>query len=291
MLTSDELPENPDEPWVGVGFHDSVGEALDHALVVLAMGGACRVVDAGDGRYLLEVEPHAEAKAHEELEAYRREALEARNKPAAFTEWKVYPAGGWLTALWMIALIAVFFWQSEDPAISDKGASSSIGLIEQGEWWRPFTALFLHADVPHLMGNLAGGAVFGTLVAKFLGPVRAWSLILVCGALGNALTSFITYPERFLSLGASTAVFAALGILSGTGMVETLVERSRLPWLRVFAPFLGGLVLLGWLGGATDGNTDVLGHVMGFASGVCGGAMAGWMLSRSTCSHRIHLAR
>jgi membrane associated rhomboid family serine protease len=156
----------------------------------------------------------------------------------------------------------------------DIAASSSKGLLERHEWWRPFTALFLHADVPHLLGNLLSGMFFGTMVARTIGPWRGWALILACGTAGNLITSLITWPESFVSIGASTAVFGALGILSGSGFIAMLRQRARLPWARIAAPVLAGVVLLGWLGGGREGgNTDVLGHVFGFASGLAAGVM------------------
>ena len=128
--------------------------------------------------------------------------------------------------------------------------------------------------MPHLIGNLLSGLFFGTLVARSVGPWRGWALILACGTIGNLLTSLLTWPESFVSIGASTAVFGALGILSGIGFVAMLRQRARLPWARIAAPVLAGIVLLGWLGGGSEtGNTDVLGHVFGFASGLAAGIL------------------
>ena len=108
-----------------------------------------------------------------------------------------------------------------------------------------------------------------------MGVLLGWSLIIACGTLGNVITSLITYPDSFVSLGASTAVFAALGILSGHGVAETLRENEPLPWLRIFAPVLAGVIMLGWLGGGHDPNTDVLGHVFGFGTGLVAGSLVG----------------
>jgi membrane associated rhomboid family serine protease len=175
--------------------------------------------------------------------------------------------------VWAAVLLLVFRQQSQVPSLADRYASSSIGLIADGEWWRPFTALFLHGDGGHIFGNLASGAVFGMLVSKSIGPWKGWALILLAGTVGNAITSAVTYPEPFRSLGASTAVFGALGILSGIGLVENFREELRMPWMRVLAPLLAGLVLLGWLGGAEPGaGVDVFGHVFGFSAGVLLGA-------------------
>ena len=274
---TEQLTET-EEDWVQVGHYPTLQDAYDHGLVILAMGEACRVEEtAVPGEFDLQAEALPAAKISDELEAYGQEIALPVARPAAASEWARHSSGSGFCAVWVIALVAVFYWQGQDPRLVERAASSSVGLIARGEWWRPFTALFLHADLGHLVGNLASGIVFATLVAKMIGPLLGWALILGSGMLGNIITSRLTYPQPFISLGASTAVFAALGILSGLGVAETLRDHARLPWLRISAPFLAGLVLLGWLGGGggPGTNTDVLGHVFGFSSGLVAGVAAG----------------
>ena len=239
------------------------------------MGEAIRV-DHGDvpGEFELRVEPAAAPRVTEELREYAAESeVKPPQPPLVSQSWSHHPAGAVHYLVWATILLLVFRQQSQDPTLADRYASSSIGLIANGEWWRPFTALFLHGDGGHIIGNLASGAVFGALVSKSIGPWKGWAMILLAGTFGNATTSLVTYPEAFLSLGASTAVFGALGILSGIGLVENFREELRMPWLRVLAPLLAGLVLLGWLGGAAPGEgIDVFGHVFGFSVGVLAGA-------------------
>ena len=269
MIT--ETIETP-EAWIEVGRYPTLDQAYEHGLVILAMGEAYRVTDAGSpGEYELEAEINPAPGISKELDIYAQETALRKVKPTTDREWHRYPAGRWVTALWALALVAVFYWQEQDASLVDRAASSSIALVRQGEWWRPLTALFLHADLAHLIGNLLSGIFFGTLVSRSIGPVLGWMLILGSGAVGNAFVSRLTYPEVFVSLGASTAVFAALGILSGVGVMETLRDWAVLPWLRLFAPVLAGLVMLGWLGGGPSGNTDVLGHIFGFGTGIVAG--------------------
>ncbi|RYD17901.1 MAG: rhomboid family intramembrane serine protease [Verrucomicrobiaceae bacterium] len=263
------------EEWVKVGHYASLREAYDHGLVILAMGEACRVEEAYlPGEYDLQAEVHRAGMIHHELEAYGRESSAPKQPPGSGMETKIHSSGRWVTGLWVLALLLVFIQQGRDASLVDRGASSSVAILRDGEWWRAFTALFLHADVSHLAGNLAGGAVFGTLVSRSIGSPGTWPMILACGTLGNLLTARIVSPEEFVSIGASSAVFAALGILSGLGLAETFRERMNLPWTRILGPALAGLVLLGWLGGGAPGsNTDVLGHVCGFAVGLVAGAI------------------
>ncbi len=261
------------EGWVDIGTYRSLDDAYDHGLVILAMGESIRVAESDvAGGFDLQAEAEAAPKAFAELEEYAEESRQKQLAPMIPSNWALHPAGWIHILVWATTLLAVFYFQQKDPTLADRAASSSIGLIERGEWWRPFTALFLHADGPHIVGNLATGTVFGVLVAKSLGPLRGWTLILLAGAAGNAMTSWVTHPEPFSSLGASTAVFGALGILSGVGVVENFREEVRMPWLRVTAPFIAGFILLGWLGGAAPGSgTDVFGHVFGFVAGLIAG--------------------
>jgi len=266
-------PEEENDEWIDVGTYPTLDEAHERALVALAMGESIRV-EHGDqpGEFDLQVEPDAVVKISEEIRQYEKESEIVRIPKIVPSNWAKYPSGWAYYSVWAAVLMVVFYYQQTHQEFADRGASSSIGLMRDGEWWRPFTALFLHADLGHIIGNLAGGALFGMLASKSIGPFKAWSMILLSGTLGNVITSALTYPEPFTSIGASTAVFGALGILSGIGLVENLREKVSMPWVRVVAPLLAGFVLLGWLGGGTPGsNTDVLGHVFGFLAGVVAG--------------------
>ncbi len=272
MSETDQDNAEDAENLAEVGKYPTLEQAHEHGLVILAMREPCLIAETETpGLYSLQAEPAAAPQIASELHAYESE--KAIPRPALPERELFRFAAGWeVYGIWMLALIGCFLWQQGHPSFADRAASSSIGLIGHGEWWRPFTALFLHADVPHLIGNLLSGLFFGTLVARSIGPWRGWALILGCGALGNALTSALTWPEEFTSIGASTAVFGALGILSGLGFSAMLRARLHLPWARIAAPVLAGVILLGLLGGGSEsGNTDVLGHVFGFGTGLTAG--------------------
>ena len=285
---TEEIPDTEWEELVEVGRYPTLPQAQEHGLVILAMREPCWVAEEPSGSgYSLHAVPEAVPSITRELDAYAHE--QQLPKTATHLQAGVlrHPAGWEVYGLWAICLIGVFLLQNADPTLADRAASSSTGLIGNREWWRPFTALFLHGDLPHLVGNLLSGLFFGTLVAKSIGPWRGWALILACGTLGNSITSWITYPESFVSLGASTAVFGALGILTGIGFATMLKSRTGLPWAKVTAPLVAGIILLGWLGGGqAGGNTDVFGHVFGFGSGLTAGLVVA-KLSTATAGASI----
>ena len=136
-------------------------------------------------------------------------------------------------------------------------------LIREGEWWRTITALTLHADGSHLLNNLVFGALFGILLGHELGMGMAWLSILLAGAVGNGLNAWWHAPDH-ISIGASTAIFSALGLLMALQWQR--YDPLRQHRLRRWAPTVIGAVLLGYLG--TSGvRTDVLAHVTGMGSG------------------------
>jgi membrane associated rhomboid family serine protease len=260
-----------------VGRYPSLEQAHEHGLVILAMRQPCWVLPAAAcGQFTLHAETNVAPDISRELAAYENEKQGAGEGRAPGFEGFRFTPGWGILALWVLLVAGGFVWQNLDPTLVTRAASSSTALVGRGEWWRPLTSLFLHADGAHLAGNLLGGLWFGTLAARLLGAWRAWALILVCGVLGNTLTSFVTWPEDFVSIGASTAVFGALGILAGLGFASMLRIGRHLPIARTAAPVLAGVILLGLMGGGQAGDsTDVLGHLFGFGCGLLAGVAIG----------------
>ena len=137
--------------------------------------------------------------------------------------------------------------------------------IRDGQWWRLVTALTLHAGPVHLLSNLTIGGTFIILLCRELGSGMAWSLLLATGTLGNLINAWVQSPMH-RSVGASTAVFGAVGILAAIKLVRDRHHLKR----RWFVPVAAGLALMAILG--TEGkNTDLGAHLFGF----CIGALLG----------------
>ena len=165
----------------------------------------------------------------------------------------------------------------------DAGALLS-GAVRDGEFYRAVTALTLHLDVGHLLANLGFGTVFGLLAGQILGPGIAWASILAAATAANLLNSFIQ-PEMHASVGASTAVFATLGMLAGFEWRQ----RSNAPERRAqrWAPLVAGVFLLAFTGTGGE-HTDVLAHLTGFAMGIGAGvAHTTWRSNRGTVAQFI----
>ena len=146
--------------------------------------------------------------------------------------------------------------------------SAKAGLMRNGELWRTVTALTLHADPAHLWGNVSVGIIFGLFASQSLGSGLAWLSILIAGAMGNLISAFFQDPGH-TSIGASTAVFAALGIQAAHTWRSRHLHHYR--GIRRWSPLIGGVILLALLGGPGE-RIDVISHVTGFFSGLLLGA-------------------
>ena len=253
--TADEL--------IPVGRWPSLREADEHALVVLAMNQECRV-RAEEGGFALEVDPAVSPAVERELQLYdsEQEIPVVRFEPSVSGSLKLSRI-----ALWVLALVVMFGLQQRDPWMEDGLMNSTQGLFGDHEWWRPFTALFLHADLAHLTGNIVIGGFFCMMVTSVVGAWRGWFLILLSGVAGNVLTTWVHSPDAYFSLGASTATFGALGILVGAGLREVWDSHRWTSLKSLIGPFGGGVALLFWFG-VSGGNTDVMAHFMGWGAGI-----------------------
>lgn len=140
-------------------------------------------------------------------------------------------------------------------------------LIREGEWWRSITALTLHSGLGHFIGNAGFGALFGVMAGRVLGSGVTWLTVVLASGVANLFNTLLL-DSSHRSIGASTAVFAALGLVAGFVWRGRLMKQDRWPY-RI-GPIVGGVALLAYTG-TGDANTDVGAHLTGFACGFIAG--------------------
>ena len=128
------------------------------------------------------------------------------------------------------------------------------GVYFLGEWWRVFTAAFLHIGPIHLVMNMLALLLFGSELERQLGRVRFLALYLL-SALGGAAAIQLFGDPRVPVAGASTAIYGLLGGLAVLMLYRRQDLRGLLTLLaiNVFISFLPGVSLLGHLGGLVAG--------------------------------------
>jgi rhomboid protease GluP len=240
----------------------------ERALVLLAIGIPSTV--RGDGvQFFLEVDNAQLEVALTELHHYE---AESRPPPPPPPAPELYPYA-WVGCLAYVAILLAVAYAIANGLVRldafDLGELDA-ARVQSGQWWRAWTALTLHLDVGHLIANLGAGVWFGYLAARALGSGMSWLLIVNGAALANWLEAELG-PASHRAVGASTAVFTALGMLAA----HAWRTRFHLPqrWALRWAPLVAGVVLLGWLGSGGE-ETDLVAHATGFVVGVLVGATA-----------------
>jgi membrane associated rhomboid family serine protease len=276
MPSADVSDEPIGDPWPGdlaeAGIYRSAAEGFEHGLVVLAAGEPYWLLPSPGGFRLL-VEPREFERISRQLSLYDRESVGW--PPLPVVRGRTRRAEFATPLLWAMALMVVFWCQEAWPGrLEETGALDTQALFVRGQWWRPATALFLHADVGHLTANLLSGIFAFSAVVSTFGRRRGWVLLALASVAGNIGAAALNYPGPYRSLGASTAVFAGLGLLTGRAIGLERSDPRGGRWKAVLAPLAAGLALLGLFG--TGGfEVDIGAHAAGFGAGFMLGIFPG----------------
>jgi len=271
-----------------VVFRAASRQACEERAFVLTAVGIDSQVDVEAEGYCLLVEQPVMAHAHHHLWQYEEER---RRRPAPVTPVRPQPLAWRGSILYCILLLLPPIllaqgWFRIDPYES---ATLNPALVRGGEWWRALTALTLHWDFQHLLGNLGSGALLGYSAAQVWGNARAWLLVLVAATAANFIEASLGVSNGYVSAGASTAVFAALGLVAAAAW-RARGRQFGSPLTR-WAPLVAGVAMLGFFGAGSSVpvaglpqpqllpfeepvSTNVLSHLLGFLCGVGLGAVA-----------------
>ena len=273
-LPHSDIDPNAEPPQPAVVFRGSKSLCREFSLVLEAKDIEHEVRESGvsesGGSWVITLAPALVHRAYDEISRYSVERSAPRSIPVRIEPFPGAASGalGYALILLLTAYCAGIGLFGVDWL--------SLGALDVGaghEWWRALTALTLHLDQEHLLGNLLFGVVAGIAAGRLLGPGVAWASILGAGALANTIEILVA-PAPHRAVGASTAVFAALGLLAGLAWRQRLTLRER-RWYR-WAPLIAGVSLLTLLG-AGSAHVDVLGHALGFLLGVG----VGWFYARA----------
>lgn len=143
-------------------------------------------------------------------------------------------------------------------------------LTSDGQWWRLFTAMFLHGGLVHLGVNMITLADVGSACERQYGHVRFLLLYVLAGLAGSAAS--VWWNPWVNSVGASGAIFGVLGAL----LVFMLDPRNGVPAaaLKIHLTSMAVFIVYGLATGFAGSGIDNQAHI----GGLIGGAIAGWAL-------------
>lgn len=170
----------------------------------------------------------------------------------------------------LIALNVLFFLYLEITGSSEdayfmytKGAMFAPAVLEDGEYYRLLTAMFMHFGIRHIMNNMLVLFVIGDNLERALGHVKYLIFYLLCG-IGSNWVSMMAHSTDTMtvSAGASGAIFGVVGgllyvVTANKGRLEDLSTR-QLVIMIFFSLYLG----------YTSTGVDNTAHLSGLVIGI-----------------------
>jgi len=178
----------------------------------------------------------------------------------------------WGALWWGLGLVAIYYLTMvRCPWLQGAGMVDSRAVLG-GQWWRLFTAVTLHENLPHLISNATTGFLLLGLAMARYGPGVAMLAAFLAGVAGNCADVMI-YQDAHYSLGASGMVTGALGLITVQSFASWRKSRAAASVLpRAIAAGVLILVLIGF-----SPETDTVAHVGGFLAGAAFGLALGWV--------------
>lgn len=133
-------------------------------------------------------------------------------------------------------------------------------VLDTSEWWRLFTAMFVHIGLIHLLFNMWALHLFGRNIEQRFGKARFLALYLGAGLLGSAAS--LAFTAGGIRAGASGGVFGIFG-----AWVAVFVQHRRHPQARGQLSSLFVLVGINLAFGFTIRGIDNAAHLGGLAAG------------------------
>lgn len=163
-----------------------------------------------------------------------------------------------------VFMIMTMFGDTEDAVFMlQHGAMYEPFVIEQHEYYRMFTCLFLHFGIDHLLNNMVMLGALGWNLEQEIGKARFLAIYFVSGIAGNILSLFydLSMENPAVSAGASGAIFGLMGAL----LYVVILNRGRLGRLSGRGMLI--MVALSLYFGFASSGVDNLAHIGGLVSG------------------------
>jgi rhomboid protease GluP len=207
----------------------------------------------------------------EEEDILKKPALTAKGKITNFFSLFIPAEGYYITPILLninilIFLIMIFtgvnFFLPDTESLLHWGANFK-PLTLDGQWWRLFTACFLHIGIFHLLMNMYALLYIGLLLEPYLGKTRFLAAYIITG-IASSLAS-LWWNDITISAGASGAIFGMYGVFLALLTTKLLDQSVKKALIASIAIFVGYNILNGL---KTNSGIDNAAHIGGLISGI-----------------------
>jgi len=170
-----------------------------------------------------------------------------------------------LILLCFLASLYAWYLGSKNPELVQENLAFSLKNLEAGRIWTLVTAIFVHANLVHLLGNMLFLYVFGNTLESISNDSRRMLFAFFLGGLLSFLLSIPFFPPDTTFVGASAAIFTLTAVVM-------LMKPLRWSWLLLMP--VGLVAVLYFLYNAVavyyqyQSNVAYISHIIGFSLGL-----------------------
>ena len=172
-----------------------------------------------------------------------------------------------LVAINLVVLILMYLYgYGQNPLLvaARFGAIIPARIWGAGEYYRLFTAMFVHFGWQHLFMNIAGMLIFGTRIERYYGKISFLAIYLASGLVASVASLLFT---RGFAAGASGAVYGLVGAAFVYTKIRGAMDRINSHIMVIY-------IIMGLGVGFLMPNVDYFGHIGGLITGVLAGYIA-----------------
>ena len=187
----------------------------------------------------------------------------------SFKEYtRLYPVTTGIIAINIVMMLVLELYGSSTDVYTLLRFGAMFGLEGyEPEWWRYFTAMWLHIGWTHLLFNCFGLLVFTAPLERMLGSMRYAAYYVFCGVVGSAVSSLL-HQDEYIGAGASGAIYGVYAAYLYIAVFhKEFMDYSSRKTIQI-------IVAIGFVHSLIVQGVDLWAHLGGFLAGVA----ATWLI-------------